>query len=62
VVLSDISHLTRTGYDATSLLECQYNTPPVDFQAQRPPFRDRRQLIGYENNAWAAQAASSGPM
>ena len=50
-----------TGY-AASLFECQYNTPPVDFEAQRPPFRDRRQRIGYENNAWAAQAASSGQM
>jgi len=33
-----------TGY-AASCFEYKYNAPPVSFQAQVPPFCDRRQRI-----------------
>jgi hypothetical protein len=46
-----------TGY-AASLVEYQYDTPALDFQAQRPQFSNRRQRIGCENNVWAAQGTS----
>ena len=50
-----------TGCTA-SRFEYQYNAPPTSFQAQLPPFWDRRQRIAFENNVSAAQAAFSGQM
>jgi hypothetical protein len=47
---------------AASRFEYKYNAPPASFQAQLPPFCDRRRRIGRENNASAAQAAFSGQM
>jgi hypothetical protein len=43
-----------TGY-AGAPFEYQYDTLPLDFQAQRPRFCNRRQRIGCENNVWVPQ-------